>query len=449
MKKCRIISKTLFTTIIMLICILTPCMASSDAQVKSGGFGKFLLILIGFGLAAFIIYMSYRTDKREEMHLKKVNMVQEKKTKINKKQIENMISTFMKNSTKEIKDRIMSIKDGIGKDIDDVDESEDDDEDDIILDDVKQEEINIKDEENNIDINDAEDIDISNNTDDMDMDAMLLEAIGVEDLENFENEEKVDDSSEVETVKEPEVIEEPEEEEVSFEDIIGKKSKDISDDEIISIDFEEVQREGLETSSKEVVAGIVKGYDYDEEDFNEPALDTDENSEVDELLDIILPKRYTRKKTKVESKKLIKRYTRKKENKKTKKPKVKKYYSTGLILSRKNRVINETEEVFEDNAGIEIDEPVNTNEYVDYKEILDIIDPKAKSSKKNVEVVTIDRSAIEPFMPKRETTKRGRGRPKKEVTEDKPKRGRGRPRKEVTEDKPKRGRGRPRKTENS
>ena len=66
-----------------------------------------------------------------------------------------------------------------------------------------------------------------------------------------------------------------------------------------------------------------------------------------------------------------------------------------------------------------------------------------------MEVVTVDIADIEPFMPKRETTppKRGRGRPRKQVTEEKPKRGRGRPRKQVTEEKPKRGRGRPRKTD--
>ena len=73
---------------------------------------------------------------------------------------------------------------------------------------------------------------------------------------------------------------------------------------------------------------------------------------------------------------------------------------------------------------------------------------REKQTKKENEIVTVDRSAIEPFMPKRETAKRGRGRPKKEVVEEKPKRGRGRPKKEVVNDKPKRGRGRPRKNDN-
>ena len=438
MKKCRIISKTLFTTLTILICLLTPCIASSETQARSGGFGKFLLIMIGFGLAFFIIYMSYRADKREEMHLKKVSMVQEKKTKINKKQIENMIGTFMKNGTKEIKDRIMSIKDNIGKDFD-----EEDDEDYEI-----EEEVASNDVGENRKIEEEE---IIENVEELDMDDVLLDAIDIEDINDIEDVEILENN---ENALEIDVEEEPEENEGAT--IIEELPREVDDNEIVSIDFEEVERDGLETPSSDVVAGIVKGYDYEEniediediEEFlstEEQTIDTDENSEVDDLLEIILPKRYTRKKTNIQPKKMIKKYTRKKDKKKSKKSNVKRFYSTGRKLSKKNSVVEEVDEQFEDNAGIEIEELTNTNEYVDYKELLDIIDPKAKNGKKDVEVVTIDRSEIEPFMPKREPLKKGRGRPKKEITEEKPKRGRGRPKKEITEEKPKRGRGRPRK----
>lgn len=437
MKKCRIISKTLFATLIILMCILTPCIASSSVQAKGGGFGKFLLILIGFGLAFVIIYMSYRTDKREEMHLRKVSMAQEKKTKINKKQIENMISTFMKNSTKEIKEKIMAIKDNIGKDTDDYDESEDD----------LQENNHEKNElDENID-------EINDEIDDIDIDDMLLDAIDVEDIEQFEDPEELVIDEKPQKAKQNKTLKE----EYMIENEIKPKVTQSQDDDIVSIDFEEVERRNLETSSKDVVAGIVKGYDYDDIEeadnieYENPSIDTDENSEVDDLLDIILPKRYTRKKTVIEERKIIKKYTRKKEKKKSSKTKPKKFYSKGKRLSRKNKIFEAAEEVYEDDAGIEIDEPQNTNEYVDYKEILDIIEPKSKEikeTKKENEIVTVDRSAIEPFMPKRETAKRGRGRPKKEVVEEKPKRGRGRPKKEVVNDKPKRGRGRPRKNDN-
>ena len=437
MKKCRIISKTLFATLIILVCILTPCIASSDAQTNGGGLGKFILILIGFGIAFVIIYMSYRADKREEMHLRKVNMAQEKKTKVNKKQIEDMISTFMKNSTKEIKERLMAIKDNFGKESDDFDESEDYE----VEDNQEKLEIPEKEESNT---------ETSDEVDDIDIDDMLLDAIDVEDIEQFENPDDITKEDEIQIIEE---IKETKEEPIVNNEEKRKVVKS-QDDDIISIDFEEVERNSLETSSREVVAGIVKGYDYDDIDENDDdinyenqSIDTDENSEVDDLLDIILPKRYTRKKAVVQEKKEIKKYTRKKEKKKTKKAKLKKFYSTGKRLSRRNRILEAAEEVYEDNAGIEIDESQNTNEYVDYKEILDIIEPKVKEIKKSDEIVTVDRSAIEPFMPKREAAKRGRGRPKKEKTEDKPKRGRGRPRKEVVEDKPKRGRGRPRKSD--
>ncbi len=428
MKKCRMISKTLFATLIILICVLTPCLASSDTQTRGGGFGKFLLILIGFGLAFVIIYMSYRNDKREEMHLKKINMAQEKQTKTNKKQIEEMISTFMKNSTREIKDRIMAIKENIGKDVDDYDESDDEE--------IAEEKEQPKPEESK-----TETID---DTDDIDIEAMLLDAIDVEDIEKFENPENEIKDEKPQVVEEPQVIEEP---------VVETKAKiiDVQEDDIVSIEFEEVERDGLETSSKDVVAGIVKGYDYDDLDDDEniepenQVIDTDENSEVDDLLDIILPKRYTRKKAVVQEKKVIKKYTRKKEKKRAKK--VKKFYSTGKRISRRARIYEAAEEVYEDNAGIEIDEPQSTNEYVDYKEILEIIEPKAKKVEKKDEIITVDRSAIEPFMPKREAAKRGRGRPKKEIIDEKPKRGRGRPKKEVTDEKPKRGRGRPKKSD--
>lgn len=402
---------------------------------------KSILILIGFVLAFLVIYLGYRMDKREEMHLRKIHMAKEKKYKSNKKQIDNMISKFTKVGTNKSSEKIEEpLPESVASEENEVSNM------DAELTEVAD--LDIADLDiNNIDISDLDvnDIDLDN----IDVEKSLLE----EAQKNFDEESLfVDDTRDY--------VEDEEVDEI---------------EEIKSIHIDEPEKENLEMASKDIVASIVKGYDYNEEDISEEETkdvaetrttfddiaetdfteeeiteiiddeqdenDGDENSQVEELMDIIKPKRYTRKKNVVQEKKNIKRYTRKKSGRKSKKKGLKKYYSTGIVLSRKPK---------KKHTKIEIEDTNDTNEYVDYKEILNIIEPVGIKDEKDVKVVTVDISDIEPFMPKREPAqKRGRGRPRKEVTEEKPKRGRGRPRKEVTEVKPKRKRGRPRKDENT
>ncbi len=384
---------------------------------------KSILIIIGFIFAFLVVYLGYRMDKREEMHLRKIHMAKEKKFKSNKKQIEGMISKFTNVINAKTKAK--------------------EDSDVLTYEEAEESPVSVENEENVAEEStDIEDTEIREED--------LLEDISVNDID-------INDIDIEDVIIDEEPA--PLDDELDTEETIRTYTESENDDDdledfIKTIHIDEPERENLKTSSKDIVASLVKEYDYDAEEDETGNSDTidnnvnsitdlDENSEVETFMDIINPRRYTRKKAKSkEIKKNIKRYTRKKTGRKSKKKTEKRYFSTGVVLSRKPRIKESSAE------KIQIEDINDTNEYVDYKEILNIIEPVGIKDEKNVEVVTVNISDIEPFMPKRDVVqKRGRGRPRKEITEIKPKRGRGRPRKEITEIKPKRKRGRPRKDE--
>ena len=367
--------------------------------------GKTILIIIGFALVTLILYFSYRVDEKKE-----IGGFSNKNSSEKKKKVFNIEKTLNKGRNMEkIKNligKISSVKHIIGKRVAE-DESEEDLEDEILEENESVREENIEDTKNN-----EQEANLDKTLDEDLLEELILDNDFIT-LDDVDRNEKKDET--VEPVKEPD-------DEIKEDDII--EDSDIEDNDFDENDIRNVLEnadnlgikiENMEEQKDEQI--FVRGYDYEK----------DELENMEEIMSIISPKRYTRKKEDVmahpiveKKKKPSKRYTRKKDKVKEKvevieRDNVKRYYSTGRILSKKNKTDTSDDAVDYKEMFSKASEEVKIDEA---KENVEDTKPKkrGRKSKKedDVEVITIDRSLIDPFRTKREEhPAKKRGRPRK------------------------------------
>ena len=349
--------------------------------------GKTILIIIGFALVTLILYFSYRVDEKKEIGgISKKSDSEKKKNVFNFEKILNKEKNMER--IKSIIGKISGVKNIIGKSVEEDKEEE------------LEEEKDVASEEKIEDVQDnTQEVDI-----DKTLDADLLEELILDNdfitLDDVDRNEKKEETVEsADETKETDSIDDGDIEDNDFDENDIRNVLENADNLGIKI-------ENMEEKKEEQI--FVRGYDYDR----------DELDNMEEIMSIISPRRYTRKREEVvahpivkKKKKASKRYTRKKEkvNKKAEvieRDDVKKYYSTGRILSKKSKI-----EASDDEASDKI-------KAEEAKENDEIAKPKkrGRKSKKedDVEVITIDRSLIDPFRTKREEhTAKKRGRPRK------------------------------------
>ncbi len=363
--------------------------------------GKTILIIIGFALVTLILYFSYRVDEKKEIGgFSKKSDSEKKKNVFNFEKILNKEKNIER--IKGLIGKISGVKNIIGKSV-----AEDEEED--LEDEEPEEAKELSSEEKIEDVQDNnQEVNLDKTLDEDLLEELILDNdfITLDDVDRNEKKEETVESTD--ETQENDTIEDGDIEDNDFDENDIRNVLENADNLGIKI-------ENMEEKKEEQI--FVRGYDYDR----------DELENMEEIMSIISPKRYTRKREEVvahpivkKKKKASKRYTRKKEkvNKKAEiieRDDVKKYYSTGRILSKKNKIDTSGDSVdykdmFSKAADdVKVEEPKVNDEILAPKK-------RGRKSKKedDVEVITIDRSLIDPFRTKREEhTAKKRGRPRK------------------------------------